>query len=987
MRFWTYLLCGIGLLAALSAAVGTVFTASADGFSPDPALAAGIAHRGPVTENPLQTALLGPGPEEPLLSPSRQSRLLLRLRVGTFDPRDRVPSIPQGLRRHGTGSAAALYLIQFPGPIQDTWIQAILHAGLEIVTYMPDYAYLIWGTPSAVRDLIGSAPIRWYGAYEPAYVIHPDLLTKLGSSEPLTVTVQFFEHDGAGIARQIIEQKATQVLRPAHTVGKLTNLVVTIEGTALFPLAHLPEMISIEPAITPRLLDEVQGQLVAGNLTLDGSRPSGTGYLNWLTATVGLTTTASAYPIVDITDDGIDNGDATPQHPDFYAAGDIAQPDRLVYNANWTTDPTADGGGGHGNLNASIVGGYNALTGFPYEDANGYNYGLGINPFGPIAGSKIFGNASGWAYPDYVDLVTASYNGGARIISNSWGDTPGAGGYLIDDQIYDALVRDADPTTAGEQPVTIVFAAGNSGSSPNTIGSPANAKNIITVGAAESYRPTWTDGCGISAAAANNANDIASFSSRGPTDDGRVKPELVAPGTHVQGAAAQTVNYTGFYICDAFYPPGQTLYGASSGTSHATPAVSGAASLLTHFYESRLSEAPPSPAMVKAYLVNAARYLDGVSSGDTLPSNAQGFGVVDLGNAFDTTPRLLWDQEQILHTTGESVVVRGAVAQSSAPFRVTLGWTDAPGPTTGAAYVNDLDLVVAVNGQTYLGNVFSGAHSVAGGSPDFRNNIESIFLPAGIQGAFTITVTATNLAGDGVPDEADPTDQDFALVCYNCTAAPVVTLAVTPATLRLCRPATGVYTITPSAPPGVTGPITLTAGGMPTGTLSRLAPNPITVAEQSHLEITATMGTPTGRYTLQITGTSETAQPTATATLDILTTPEAPARLLSPGDAVLDVPITPLLSWDPQPGADLYTVEIATDVAFADPVYAITTTATTHTVTPPLHHAKTYFWRVHSANMCGSGPPSAAQTFTTVPFRVYCPIFHVAPAPDSQPPL
>jgi hypothetical protein len=101
------------------------------------------------------------------------------------------------------------------------------------------------------------------------------------------------------------------------------------------------------------------------------------------------------------------------------------------------------------------------------------------------------------------------------------------------------------------------------------------------------------------------------------------------------------------------------------------------------------------------------------------------------------------------------------------PFRVTLAWSDAPGPTVGNAYINNLDLEVEIGGQTYRGNVFSGATSVTGGSADPRNNVESVFLPAGQGGMFTVRVRAANIAGDGVPGNSDLTDQDFALVVYN----------------------------------------------------------------------------------------------------------------------------------------------------------------------------------------------------------------------------
>ena len=82
-----------------------------------------------------------------------------------------------------------------------------------------------------------------------------------------------------------------------------------------------------------------------------------------------------------------------------------------------------------------------------------------------------------------------------------------------------------------------------------------------------------------------------------------------------------------------------------------------------------------------------------------------------------------------------SAVFTGSVPDISKPFRVTLAWTDAPGPTTGNAFVNNLDLEVTIGGNTYKGNVFSGAFSATGGTADTRNNVESVFIPAGVSGS------------------------------------------------------------------------------------------------------------------------------------------------------------------------------------------------------------------------------------------------------------
>ncbi len=706
----------------------------------------------------------------------------LLLRSGAFDPLAGVPPAPATLSRALAPGEPGLRLIQFHGPIQDDWYQAIERVGLEIVTYMPDYGYLVWGNDTQVAALQTTVPLRWTGIYQPIYALHPDLSISAKLPAQVDVVVQVYNHHGVDTTITAILRQASKVNSKPQQVLVYQNLGVRIASSQLAWLAALPEVVNVEPQPVYRLMDEIQGQVMAGNLNAAGTQPSGPGYLFWLTNTMGFTTTANAYPIVDVTDDGIDNGTATPLHPDFYAYGNTGLADRLVYNYNWTTDATANGLDGHGNINASIVVGYNDRTGFPYEDTTGdtanYNFGLGINPFGRVAGSKVFCNGGTWCLTgnDYTALIGNTYALGARISSNSWGANT-SGAYTADEQAYDALVRDAQPGTgayAGNQPMIVVFSAGNAGPGAGTTGSPGNAKNVITVGAAENYRPTVMDGCGIAAAEADNAQDIISFSSRGPTADSRVKPDIVAPGTHIMGAASQDPGFDGSGVCggspnppNSYYPPGQTLYTWSSGTSHSAPGISGAASLIYRYYQDHFGGAAPSPAMVKATMINSTRYLTGTGAGGNLPSTSQGFGEINLGRAFDSVPKTVMDQGYIFGNSGQLYQLQGSVASAGQPFRVTLAWSDAPGPTTGNAYVNNLDLAVTVGGQTFLGNVFSGGVSISGGVADLRNNVENVFLPAGTSGNFTVVVTATNIAGDGVPGNGDPTDQDFALVVYN----------------------------------------------------------------------------------------------------------------------------------------------------------------------------------------------------------------------------
>lgn len=329
----------------------------------------------------------------------------------------------------------------------------------------------------------------------------------------------------------------------------------------------------------------------------------------------------------------------------------------------------------------------------------------------------------------------------------------------------------------------IVVAAGNDGSDARTVNSPGAGKNVITVGASEGVQAIGgADASGIVDSQANSANDMASFSSRGPCEDGRNKPDLVAPGTHISGGVYQSGVLSAFGTADAcfdgsgvsggygssFFPIGQQYFTASSGTSHSTPAVSGAAALLRQYFINQ-GRVPPSPAMTKAYLMNSARHMTGISANDPLWSNTQGMGRLDLGAAFDGMPRGLRDQNaaDLFTETGQSRTFTGTIHDSTKPFRATLAWTDAPGSIIGNAYNNDLDLVVTANGIPYKGNVFSGSISVSGHSADRKNNVESVLLPAGFRGTFTVKVTAANINSDGVPNNGVALDQDFALVIYN----------------------------------------------------------------------------------------------------------------------------------------------------------------------------------------------------------------------------
>ncbi len=733
----------------------------------------------------------------------------------------------KALRKRRTPfSGKQLHLIHFAGPIKPEWRATLESHGVKIVSYIPQNAYLVRGDSAALARLQLWAGVtnivQWDGDYTIDFKIHPAVRATDANGRPRTPDTDTFaiqlaeDADANPQTLALIEQLKLAPIKRQFALLEFVNIIVRLPADQLANISSRPDVISIQPYVNPRQRDERQDQIIAGNLS--GSTPSGPGYLAWLTGKgFAQDQFEESGFVVDISDSGVDNGTTTPGHFGLYAGGNPLAASRVIYNRVEGTPnvgSTAAGCDGHGTLNAHIIMGYNAAPlGFPHTDSTGYHYGLGVCPFVKLGSSVIF-DSDAYTFPNFANLQSKAYQDGARISANSWGATNNT--YSVDAQAYDALVRDAQPNgstfpTAGNQQMVIVFAAGNKGSAANTVGSPGTGKNVITVGASEnvqSFTPAnggnsanGSDGCGVTDVSANSANDIASFSSRGPCSDGRQKPDLVAPGTHVSGGVGQSSTTTsgngvaiacfkasgvsalpGAGACGTpiignannFFPLGQQFYTVSSGTSHSTPAVAGACALLRQYFINT-NLAPPSPAMTKAYLMNSTRYLNGVGANDNLWSPNQGMGELNLGAAFDGTPRILRDQlaADKFTATGQTRVFTVSVTDTNKPFRATLAWTDAPGSTTGNAFNNDLDLTVTVGGNTYKGNVFTGSFSTTGGSADAKNNVESIFLPAGTAGTVIVTVSAANINSDGVPNEAPPLDQDFALVLYNVSGVAV----------------------------------------------------------------------------------------------------------------------------------------------------------------------------------------------------------------------
>lgn len=703
----------------------------------------------------------------------------VRIGTKTFDPKLERPSL---LGKHGAVLAkvgrgdTGLAVVQYVGPLKDSWIRAVRGTGVQVVTYMAQNGQLVSGDHAALSALADLSTRRAFIRAVTPYTAADKLLPGLSKAGRTQVVVSTVAAKAGEPARAAVRSVSVRLGAEVPVAG-FVHQRVELDAAEIGRLAELGGVVAIERFVAPELLDERGSRIVDGALNGSFQPILGSGHEDFLLAN-GFTNSSPV--IIDITDEGVDRG-VVPvpagSHPDFYRRGDTTAPSRIVYAQEATAaDFDARDCGGHGTNVASIATGYNDGTGAAFEDAQGFNYGVGMQPFGKLGATKIFSCAGNFdVTTSLTALHSAAYANGARISNNSWG-APVGGAYNAQAQEFDALVRDVQPSVAGLQGFTEVVAAGNSGSGANSIGSPGTGKNVITVGASEGVRPIGgSDGCGVTDAGSDNARDVIDFSSRGPTDDGRMKPDIVAPGTHVSGAQPQTgAAYSGTGTCNPQFPAGSTLYSLVSGTSQAAPVVTGLASLVRTWFLDELGGGTkyPSPAMTKAILVNTASNLQGGADGagginGPIPTQVQGWGRVNLATILNGAARQAVDQSILLTTTGSSRARYHNIASTTRPLKVTLAWTDAPGPTTGNAFVNDLDLVVTAGGVTYKGNVFSGGRSVAGGVADPRNNVENVFLPAGVNGRIKVSVVAKNLGGDGVPGRGDTTDQDYALFISN----------------------------------------------------------------------------------------------------------------------------------------------------------------------------------------------------------------------------
>jgi hypothetical protein len=338
------------------------------------------------------------------------------------------------------------------------------------------------------------------------------------------------------------------------------------------------------------------------------------------------------------------------------------------------------------------------------------------------------GLSEGFLYSDPGDLALdyseAINTFGAVLANNSIGTNTASNGfpcewtgdYGITSNLIDSVVRG----DLGGQ-IRIIWANGNErgtsncGSNYNTTAPPACAKNHITVGAFNSDDESMTY-----------------FSSWGPTDDGRIKPDISAPGCEAGGDGGVT-------SCSSYGG-----YDNMCGTSMACPTVTGLSALIMQDWR-QLYPADPDMrnATLKALLAHTA--ADKFNAG---PDCQYGYGSVRVVDAIDhMRAGNLAELEIVQGETVEMLVF----AQQPSEIKVTIAWDDLPAtPLVIPSLVNDIDLVVIdPNGTTHYPWTIDPANP---GNPavrtqaDHLNNIEQVQIDAGQAGVYRILMTGFNIA-------------------------------------------------------------------------------------------------------------------------------------------------------------------------------------------------------------------------------------------------
>ncbi len=272
----------------------------------------------------------------------------------------------------GAATGKQMRLIQFVGPIRPEWYAALVQTGARVVTYIPNNAYLVYGSAKELRAVQTLAAqrtlVQWDGPYSSLQRLAPTITakpagkdngaaaksgaTKGGASksgatkdgaaasralpnlsakgnELFAIQLVADREENAITLALIQKLQLEPVMRQARVLNYVNIVVALPRAAVVDQLAARGDVVSIQPWSMPHKMDERQDMIIAGNLS--GTGPATGDYLAYL-ASHGFSFNTASFG-VNISDSGVDNGTPTPNHFGLYALGNptSAANSRLVY--------------------------------------------------------------------------------------------------------------------------------------------------------------------------------------------------------------------------------------------------------------------------------------------------------------------------------------------------------------------------------------------------------------------------------------------------------------------------------------------------------------------------------------------------------------------------------------------------------------------------------------------------------------------------------
>ena len=630
------------------------------------------------------------------------------------------------------------WLVSLTSPLMGDMREALGATGAQLDEYVPHHAYVATATPEQAAEVINLPFVRDVERYGPSKT-GPIVLTTGGDDrgEGDAARVWDLWLSDASAREQVVSWLEQHDVSVVGDGGRRVRFALLADSGLKREISTLPGVLSMVEYVPPKLFNDVaRGLLGVTSDTTERSLPL-----------------TGAGQVVAVADTGLHE-----THPDFN--GRVIEVVALG-RPNDSSDPH-----GHGTHVAGSVLADGSASDGSYAGvapaATLYFQSL-LDPRGGLGGLPV----------SLEDLFEPAYQAGARVHNNSWGAAT-ASAYTVDS-------NDVDAYAAKRRDMLIVIAAGNEGTAADpfnsepgfvdwlSIGSPASCKNALTVGAARNrrtigglsgrtYGDTWRQDFPKPPIADQRVSGdpecMAAFSSRGPCDDRRIKPDIVAPGTDIVSTRSDIAPDDHFWGLVDDNP----AYAYMGGTSMACPLVAGCAALVRQYFVDERDNSP-SAALLKATLVNGARWLSGpdsVADREARPNFHQGFGAVNLTttvpNPAEPDLRLefvdCWETPNLqLGETGERRRFQVDV-EAGMPLRLCMAYTDLP----GRSLQNDLSMMVQdPTGAKIAGN--TGLPEIT--KSDVDNNVEVIRVDDPAPGRWLIQVFARNLLRP---------PQDYALV-------------------------------------------------------------------------------------------------------------------------------------------------------------------------------------------------------------------------------